>query len=145
MGDPLMQCRDVWFSYEDNPPVLRNINLEIHRGEAIALVGQNGSGKTTLAKHMNGLLHPGRGTVQLAGRDTADAAAGELASIAGYVFQNPDHQIFSATVEQEIAFGPTNLSLPEGEIEQRVAESIQRFRLDKVCTRHPALLARGLR
>jgi energy-coupling factor transporter ATP-binding protein EcfA2 len=143
--EPLLDCRDVWFEYEESSPVLRGIDLSIHRGEAIALIGQNGSGKTTLAKHMNGLLHPTRGRVRITGQDTQHTAAGEFASIAGYVFQNPDHQIFSPTVEQEIAFGPGNLSLPASEIEERVSESIDRFDLNEVRDRHPTLLGRGLR
>lgn len=145
MSEPLLSCRDVWFSYEDGPPVLRGINLEIDRSEAIALVGQNGSGKTTLAKHMNGLLHPAQGTVLLDGRDTRKTAAGELAAAAGYVFQNPDHQIFSPTVAREIAFGPENLGLSADEIQGRVEDAISRFGLDDVRERHPTLLGRGLR
>jgi energy-coupling factor transporter ATP-binding protein EcfA2 len=145
VSDPLLQCRGVWFAYDETPPVLRGIDLDIYHGEAIALIGQNGSGKTTLAKHMNGLLHPARGTVRLAGQNTSKTAAGELASVAGYVFQNPDHQIFSISVEQEIAFGPRNLSLSEGEVEERVSDSIHRFRLEEVRDRHPTLLGRGLR
>jgi energy-coupling factor transporter ATP-binding protein EcfA2 len=145
VAEPLLTCRDVWFAYEEASPVLRGIDLSIHRGEAIALIGQNGSGKTTLAKHMNGLLHPTRGTVRIAGQDTQQSTAGEFASVAGYVFQNPDHQIFSPTVEQEIAFGPGNLALSEHDIADRVSESIDRFGLQEVRDRHPTLLGRGLR
>jgi energy-coupling factor transporter ATP-binding protein EcfA2 len=145
VGDPLLQCQGVWFAYDEGSPVLHGIDLDIHPGESIALIGQNGSGKTTLAKHMNGLLHPSRGTVRLSGKDTRETAAGELAAVAGYVFQNPDHQIFSATVEQELAFGPRNLSLSDREVEDRVGESIERFRLEDVRDRHPTLLGRGLR
>jgi energy-coupling factor transporter ATP-binding protein EcfA2 len=143
--DPLLECRDVWFSYEETAPVLRGIDLEFRRGEAIALVGQNGSGKTTLAKHMNGLLHPSNGLVRIAGQDSRGTSAGEFAQIAGYVFQNPDHQIFSPSVKQEIAFGPENLSLPDNEIEERVADAIDRFGLTDVQHHHPTLLGRGLR
>jgi energy-coupling factor transporter ATP-binding protein EcfA2 len=145
MTAPLLRCTDLWFSYGDTPPVLRGINLEIHRGEAIALIGQNGSGKTTLAKQMNGLLHPDQGHVELDGIDTRQATTGELASRAGYVFQNPDHQIFSPSVEKEIAFGPENLGLSGEHLDRRVEEAMERFGLGEYRNRHPTLLGRGLR
>jgi energy-coupling factor transporter ATP-binding protein EcfA2 len=145
VNDAFLQFKDVWFSYGDAPPALRGIDLEMGRGEAIGLVGQNGSGKTTLAKHMNGLLRPERGRVFLNGLNTRETTTGDLAAIAGYVFQNPDHQIFSPTVEQEIAFGPRNLGLTGDDLQQRIDQAIKRFGLDDVRERHPTLLGRGIR
>jgi cobalt transport protein ATP-binding subunit len=144
-AEPLVRFSGVDFAYDNGPPVLRGINLTIRAGERIALVGANGSGKTTLAKHMNGLLRPARGRVLVAGRDTRDAVAGELAAVVGYVFQNPDHQIFSPTVAEEIAFGPRNLGLVGAELEGRVADALNRFDLAGLAERHPTLLGRGLR
>src|SRR5207249_3017528 len=93
-------------------------------GEVIALVGPNGSGKTTLAKHLNGLLAPTEGRVTLEGRDVADLPLETLAQRVGYVFQDPDHQLFAATVAEEVAFGPRNLGLPAAEVDARVAEAL---------------------
>jgi energy-coupling factor transporter ATP-binding protein EcfA2 len=98
--------------------------LRLGQGEFVALVGRNGSGKTTLAKHLNGLLRPTRGRVTFAGRDVAEMPLEQLAQRVGYVFQDPDHQLFSPTVEQEVAFGPHNLGLTPAEVEMRVTEAL---------------------
>ena len=82
---------------------MRDVSLAVAAGEFVALLGANGSGKTTLAKHLNGLLEPTGGGVRVNGRDTRPLRVAELARTVGYVFQNPDHQIFAATVEEEIA------------------------------------------
>lgn len=134
---------DYW--YEDGPPVLHNVNLTLCHGERIALVGQNGSGKTTLVKHFNGLLRPRRGGVWVAGLDTAEHSIGELAHHVGYVFQNPDHQIFSVTVADEVAFGLRNLGLDAAEIEQRTTAALATFGLTAHATAPPAVLSYGLR
>jgi len=91
---------------------LDGIDLVLRRGDYLALIGANGSGKTTLARHINGLLHPQAGRVVVSGLDTRRTATGLLAHHIGYVFQNPDHQIFAPTVRAEIAFGPRNLGCP---------------------------------
>src|SRR6202048_5008164 len=102
---PLVEVRAVSFTYPDGPPVLDSIDLRIASGDFVAIIGQNGSGKTTLAKHLVGLLRPSAGVVMLNGRDRATMRPAETAAEVGYVFQNPDHQIFAATVEDEVAFG----------------------------------------
>jgi energy-coupling factor transporter ATP-binding protein EcfA2 len=96
---------------------LRDVTLSIERGEFMALIGQNGSGKTTLIKHFNGLLKPTEGRVLVEGRETTNLLTSELARSVGYVFQNPDHQIFAETVRDEIGFGPRNLGFPQERIE----------------------------
>ncbi len=111
-----LETVDLTFSYPERPPALAGINLRIERGEYLALLGQNGAGKTTLAKHFNGLLRPSGGRVLVDGRDAAELSIGELAQSIGYVFQNPDHQIFAGTTREEIAFGPRNLGLLEAEV-----------------------------
>ncbi|MFZ5919170.1 MAG: ABC transporter ATP-binding protein [Chloroflexota bacterium] len=140
-----VQVQELWHHYGGQNDALRGVDLEIHAGEWTALVGQNGSGKTTLAKHLNGLLKPSRGSVRIYGQDTTRASVGQLARQVGYVFQNPDHQIFSPTVRDEIAFGPRNLGLPPDEVAQRVAETLARFRLEAHAETPPALLGYGLR
>ncbi|MBV8361590.1 MAG: ATP-binding cassette domain-containing protein, partial [Deltaproteobacteria bacterium] len=101
---PLAEAERLYFSYPLGPRVLDVINFHIYPGEFVAIVGQNGSGKTTLAKHLVGLLTPTEGRVLLEGRDRTTLRPAETAHKAGYVFQNPDHQIFASTVEAEVAF-----------------------------------------
>jgi energy-coupling factor transport system ATP-binding protein len=140
-----LEARDVWFGYAAEQPVLRGVSLEIARGEFVALAGQNGSGKTTLAKHFNGLLRANRGAVLLDGEDICGRSTGELARTVGYAFQNPDHQIFSATVFDEVAFGPRNLGFDAARVEQAVADALARFGLETLARHSPATLAFGLR
>ena len=88
---------------------LNDVNLTIRKGDVYGLIGKNGAGKTTMVKHLNGLLKPTQGHVYVCGRDTAACSVADLAHSTAYVFQNPDHQLFNQTVEDEIAFGPRNL------------------------------------
>ena len=144
-GSPCIQVRHLWYRYNGESDAVRSISLDVEEGDFVAIIGQNGSGKTTLVKHFNGLLKPTRGTVQVYGQDTADLSIGQLARQVGYVFQNPDHQIFSPTVRQEIAFGPQNLGLTGDEVDRRVAEALARFHLAAHADAPPALLGYGLR
>jgi energy-coupling factor transport system ATP-binding protein len=142
---PLVEVRGLCFSYPDGPQVLDSIDLRIDPGEFIAIIGQNGSGKTTLAKHLVGLLHPSAGVVTLGGRDRAMMRAATTAQEIGYVFQNPDHQIFAATVEDEVAFGPRNFNLPPDEIERRCDEVLRAVGLENAREYDPFLLGKGER
>jgi energy-coupling factor transport system ATP-binding protein len=142
---PLAEAQQLYFSYALGPQVLDAINFRIRPGEFVAIVGQNGSGKTTLAKHLVGLLTPTAGRVLLEGRDRASLRPAETAHKAGYVFQNPDHQIFASSVAEEIAFGPRNFGLNESEIEQRVAEVLHAVNLQDARARDPFLLSKGER
>ena len=144
-GPPLAEAERLYFSYPLGPRVLDAINFGIRPGEFVAIVGQNGSGKTTLAKHLVGLLKPTEGRVLLEGRDCATQRPAETAHKAGYVFQNPDHQIFAATVEAEVAFGPRNFGLSEEESERRVAEVLHAVNLEDARERDPFLLSKGER
>lgn len=105
---PLVAMDGVWFSYAGRP-VLRGIRLTLTRGECVALVGRNGAGKTTLVKHFNGLLKPERGVVWVLGRDTRMVTVPELARHVGFVWQNPNDQLFQATVRDEVLTGPREL------------------------------------
>jgi energy-coupling factor transport system ATP-binding protein len=142
---PLVETHAVSFSYAQGPRVLDSISLRIAAGEFVAIVGQNGSGKTTLAKHIVGLLTPTAGRIMLAGRDRAILRPAETAYEVGYVFQNPDHQIFAPTVEDEVAFGPRNFGLDAAEVERRVAEVLHAVNLDAARKRDPFLLSKGER
>lgn len=144
-GQPFLEAKDVWFAYDESRPVLRGISLAIPRGDFVAIVGQNGSGKTTLAKHFNGLLRPTQGQILLDGNDIRNHALAELARTVGYVFQNPDQQIFSATVFDEIAFGPRNLGFDTAQVERLTQETLELFRLAPLAQSAPTTLSFGLR
>jgi energy-coupling factor transport system ATP-binding protein len=104
-----IEINDLRFSYPNGVEALRGISTVIEDGERVAIVGQNGSGKTTLVKHLNGLLQPTSGSVLIGDWDARKMAVAKLAARVGYVFQNPDEQLFCRTVEDEVAFGPHNL------------------------------------
>src|SRR2546421_5249479 len=120
-----IEISDLVFRYAPGAAeVLRGVNLRIHPGEFVALIGQNGAGKTTLAKHFNGLLKPSAGSVVVQGRDTRTTPLADLARSVGYVYQNPDHQIFAQRVRAEVAFGPRNLGLLPADVDRRVDQAL---------------------
>jgi energy-coupling factor transport system ATP-binding protein len=144
-GRALIEIENVSFSYPDGPRVLDSIDLKVEAGEFLAIVGQNGSGKTTLAKHIVGLLQPAAGRVTIDGKDRAQMRPAETARAVAYVFQNPDHQIFAATVDEEVAFGPRNFGLADDEIRRRCDEAIQAVGLQNERPSDPFLLSKGER
>src|SRR5918997_126715 len=105
-GEPLIEVEGLSHRYPNGVVALEGVDLSVRRGEFLAVLGQNGSGKTTLVKHFNGLLKPTGGSVRVGGVETAKQGMLLLGGRVGYVFQNPDHQIFSDTVFDEVAFGP---------------------------------------
>lgn len=123
--EPLVRFENVAFGYEAGTEVLHGINLDIRRGDVIAVLGPNGAGKTTFVKHAIGLLKPGAGRVLVSGHDTRQASVAEIASTLGYVFQSPSHMLFAPTVYEELAFGPRNLGHPKEQIEKDVKEALQ--------------------
>jgi energy-coupling factor transport system ATP-binding protein len=125
IDEPLIEARDLTSGYPGSPDVLFGVSLTIRAGECVALLGQNGSGKTTLAKHAVGLVRPRKGGIMVKGRPVGEYRLATLSRIAGYVFQNPDHQIFSETVLEEVAFGLRNLGLPGNEVGERVREALE--------------------
>lgn len=145
MSDVLIRVGNISFAYDAANPVLRGVSLTVWSGEFLALIGRNGSGKTTLAKHLNGLLKPSAGQVLVGKADTRTVPVGELARQVGYVFQNPDHQLFLPTVRQEIAYGPARLGLSGTMLDERIDETLERFGLAGMQERHPAVLGRGVR
>jgi len=124
---------------------LEGADLSVRRGEFLAVVGQNGSGKTTLVKHFNGLLEPTGGSVRVDGEETVKQGVRKLGQRVGYVFQNPDHQIFSDTVFDEVAFGPKIRGMEEGEIEERVQEALTAVGLSGYEKEDPFGLTKGER
>lgn len=121
----LVAFEEVSFRYnEDRPFVLKDVNLEIRRGDLIAVLGPNGAGKSTLVKHSIGLLKPTRGRVLVNGQDTRKMSVAQIAHQIGYVFQSPTHMLYAPTVREELEFGPTNLGFKKDELVRAVSDSI---------------------
>ena len=137
-----VKAEDLWFSYGEGW-ALKGVSLEIPEGEIVAIVGPNGSGKTTFAKHLIGLLKPTRGRVLVYGEDTREKSVAELSRLVGYVFQNPNHQIFSETVYDEVAFGPRNLGFEEARVKELVESSLKLVGLEGKGEERPYMLSMG--
>jgi energy-coupling factor transport system ATP-binding protein len=133
---PAIELDGVWFAYSD-AVVLSDVWLAIAAGERVALLGRNGAGKTTLTKLPVALLHPARGAVRVAGRDTAGRTPEAMADVVAYVFQHPDHQLFARTVWDEVAFAPRRLGVPTDEIERRVRAALDAIGLSPRSREHP--------
>lgn len=132
------------FSYGERI-ILSDISQSVRRGDFIAVLGKNGAGKTTMVKHLNGLLKPVGGRVCVCGRDTAECSVADLAHNTAYVFQNPDHQLFNQTVEEEIAFGPRNLGWDEAKVREAVERAMEISGLGEWRKETPLALERGLK
>jgi len=143
-GEVVVEIADLTHAY-DEVEVLRGVSLTVRRREFVAILGPNGSGKTTLARHLNGLLRPTAGTVTVDGRSSVGTSTAQLARVVGYLFQDPDDQIFARRVDEEVAFGLHNLGYAESEIEQRVRESLEWVGLLEVREADPFTLTKGER
>jgi energy-coupling factor transport system ATP-binding protein len=122
---------------------LNEINLTINRAEMVAIVGENGAGKTTLVRHMNGLLKPTKGDVSIDGENTRAKSTAQLSRKVGIAFQNPDHQLFSDTVENEITFALRNFGFPESVVKQRLEWALNFFNLEEYRKSSPLILSGG--
>ncbi|MCX7670242.1 MAG: energy-coupling factor transporter ATPase [Anaerolineae bacterium] len=142
-GPPLLAVKDLKHTYSDGTQALRGVNLEIREGEYVLIIGQNGAGKSTLVKHFLKLLEPTEGVVTVGGADTRTLTMSDLARRIGYVAQNPDNQIFNASVIEEVAFALKNLDFPKAEVEARTRESLEAMGLWEVRHMHPLALPKG--
>ena len=145
-GEPIITIDNLHHRYGSGLDALCGVSLHIHAGDFVALVGKNGAGKTTLVKHFNGLLKPSAGSVMVDGHDTRSSSVASLSRVVGYVFQNPDHQIFCPSVREEIEFGLKQIgTLTPKEIDDRVASSLAFVGLEGSADRHPFTLGKGER
>ena len=126
MSDTVLEFKNVFFSYNETANV-KNLNVQIHRGDFIAITGSNGAGKSTFSKLSNGLLKPSSGDVLVLGENTKNKKVSDLAKHIGFLFQNPDRQICCATVREEIAFSLKNNRVPQNEINERVEKTLAEF------------------
>lgn len=149
--DAIIRIENLIFNYgqgegegETTRPILQGINLEIEKGSFIAVIGRNGSGKSTLAKNMNGLLLPTSGSVYVNGWDTKDEEhIWDIRQTAGMVFQNPDNQLVSSIVEDDVAFGPENLGIDPIVIRERVDKALSDVNMGQYKNKAPHLLSGG--
>jgi energy-coupling factor transport system ATP-binding protein len=144
----MIEVKDVHFTYPTGEPeveALKGISLNIRNGEFVAIMGQNGAGKTTLVKQFNGLLKPTKGEVLVDGVNTRTMSIAQLARKIGFVFQNPDHQLFSETVEEEIAFALRNFGFKEATLKRRVTWALNLLDLTEYRKTSPFMLSGGER
>jgi len=129
---------------EEKVAALKNVNIEINKGDFVAVLGHNGSGKSTFAKHINALVQPTGGTLWVDDMDTKnDELVWEIRQTAGMVFQNPDNQLVATVVEEDIAFGPENMGVEPKEIRKRVDEALTTVRMSEYATHTPSKLSGG--
>ncbi len=141
-GAPTLHISQLSFSYPDGHQALFDIDLQVDKGEKVALVGPNGAGKSTLMLHLNGILH-GRGEVSVAGLPVIKQNLPVIRGMVGVVFQNPDDQLFSPTVFEDVAFGPLHMGLPEAEVRRRVAEALAQVGMTEYAERLSHHLSAG--
>lgn len=148
-GDPVFAARDLSYTYLDRFPALDRVSFDIHPGEQVALLGANGSGKSTLLKILAGLIVPTSGTLSAFGHPMTEGTLDDEQFSAGFrsrvgiVFQNPDTQVFSATVREEVAFGCLQLRLPQEVTAQRISDILTLLDIADLADRAPFQLSGG--
>lgn len=144
--DTAIVAEQVWYRYDDGTTALRGVSLDVQRGEMLALLGPNGSGKTTFAKILAGMYRPWRGSIQVLGQNIAVRKVRlRLPTQVGYVFQNPDHQLFSRSVNAELEYGLRNLRIPVERRREVIAETLEAVHLTEVVNEDPLFLSKGQR
>ena len=143
----MIKTENLYFEYksdEESRVALGGVNIEIKKGEFVAILGHNGSGKSTIAKHFNSILLPSGGKVYVSGMDTSDEKLlAKIRKTVGMVFQNPDNQIVATVVEEDVAFGPENLGVEPQEIRKRVDDALQVVGMSKFAASAPHNLSGG--
>jgi energy-coupling factor transport system ATP-binding protein len=140
---PLIVVHDVDYRYMNGTVALKNINLKIYKGELVGIMGKNGAGKTTLIRTFNGLIRPTSGKIYINGENIKSKTTGNLSQKVGIIFQNPQHQVFSNTVEEEIKYSLKSLNLSKEENQSKTEDILKKFDLDKYRERSPLNLSGG--
>ena len=141
----MIKIRDLHFKYPTGVEAVRGINLTVDDGAFLAIMGQNGAGKTTLVKHFNGLLKPTSGEVEVDGVNTKKASVAQLAQKVGFVFQNPDNQLFCESVEEEVAFALRNFGFDENTVTKQVDWALNLLDVTQYRKKSPFMLSGGER
>lgn len=139
----MIELQDVTFIHQNGVKALDGVSLKIDAGETVAIVGENGAGKTTLVKHVTGLLKPAAGRVLVDGRNATELSTAQISRKVGVAFQNPDHQLFSESVEEEMAFALRNFGFPPELVEERVKWGLELFGLEEYRKSSPLILSGG--
>lgn len=140
MRNEVLSANDLVHTYKGGVTALKGVNLRVFENEIVSIVGQNGSGKTTLVRHFNGLLRPTSGSVFLYGEPTEKRTVSQMSRTVGYVFQNPNHQIFSATVREELAVAPKNFKTPQAEYEEAIERVVELMHIQSILDVNPLTL-----
>lgn len=140
MEEAVIKTEKLVHTYPTGVTALREIDLSIYRNDKVSIVGQNGSGKTTIVRHFNGLLRPTSGTVYLNGEDTARQGISQMSRQVGYVFQNPNHQIFCTNVKDELEAAPMNFKFSPEEVKRNTDEVVELMGLKDILNVHPMTL-----
>jgi len=144
-GEPVIEAIGLGHVYPGGVAALAGVDVTIGAGEFVAVLGRNGAGKTTFARHLNGLLRATSGSLRIAGAEVAERPVSELARHVGYVFQNPDHQIFALSVRDEVAYGLRNQGWDDARITERVDAVLDQVGMSEFAARHPFTLGKGER
>jgi cobalt/nickel transport system ATP-binding protein len=142
---PVLDLRSVAFAYPDGHQALFGVDLQVQRGERVAVLGPNGAGKTTLVLHLNGILQPGAGTVSVSGLPVVRDNLQEIRRRVGIVFQDPDDQLFMGSVREDVAFGPRNLGVRGAELDRKVMDALDMVGMADFADRPPHHLSFGQR
>jgi cobalt/nickel transport system ATP-binding protein len=142
---PVLDLRSVAFAYPDGHQALFGVDLQVQRGERVAVLGPNGAGKTTLVLHLNGILQPGAGTVSVSGLPVVRDNLQEIRRRVGIVFQDPDDQLFMGSVREDVAFGPRNLGVRGAELDSKVMDALDMVGMADFADRPPHHLSFGQR
>jgi len=140
---PLIEVDNLSFRYPDGQQALNGVSLRVYEGERVAIVGPNGAGKSTLILHLNGILGSEDGRVRVAGLPVAGEHVKRVRALVGLVFQDPDDQLFSPTVFEDVAYGPLYMGLPEGEVRRRVSRALAAVGMEGYADRVPHRLSAG--
>jgi cobalt transport protein ATP-binding subunit len=140
-----IEIEHLHYRYPDGTDALRGVDLVVARGEKIALIGPNGAGKSTLMLHLNGILQPSHGTVRIGGLDVDRRNVSRIRAEVGLLFQDPDDQLFSPSVLEDVAFGPLHMGVPEDEIHARVERALEAVGMSGSERRRPHHLSLGQR
>ncbi|MEA3335703.1 MAG: ABC transporter ATP-binding protein [Chloroflexota bacterium] len=143
--EPVLHVHDLFYTYPDGRKALYGVTLHVDYGEKVALVGPNGAGKSTLMLHFNGILKGKNGVVRVDGMDLKKENLGQIRSQVGLVFQNPDDQLFSTSVFEDVAFGPLHMGLQESEVRRRVQMALDQVGIPEFAPRMPHHLSVGER
>ncbi|GAB4310324.1 MAG: ABC transporter ATP-binding protein [Promethearchaeota archaeon] len=142
----MIVCHDVWFRYKGATSwALRGVSLRVGRGETVAIMGQNGAGKSTFLRHLNGLLQPDRGDVYVDGVNTRTRSVAQLSKVVSVAFQNPEHQLFANTVEEELDFSLKTLDWSDDQKREAKRNAVKEFGLERFVERAPFSLSGGER